>query len=136
MADTAKVHVVGAALRTALARRERPPLELIPERVLRATVVEVLAPCLGELEDRLEAKKASARMRCTPRCSIGLASTTEVLGTLEIKHKSGDIVTASFQSACRVEQPQQQQEWTQQDPTNQRDWLPREIGKLHGLSCY
>ncbi len=62
-------------------------LELVPEKVHRVNVVEDLAPCLGELEDGLEAKNASARMRCTPRCSIGLEAATEVLGTPKIKHK-------------------------------------------------
>ena len=61
MADTSRVHVVGAALKTAWARLEQPPLELIPERVHRATVARVLAPCLGELEDELEAERRQPR---------------------------------------------------------------------------
>ncbi len=35
------------------------PLELVPARVHRVTVVEVLAPCLGELEDGLEERGVS-----------------------------------------------------------------------------
>ncbi len=38
----------------------------IPERVHRVTAAGVLAPCLGELEDGLEVKKASVRMKVCP----------------------------------------------------------------------
>ena len=51
--------MVGAALQTALARLEQPPLVVVPARVHRVTVVGVLAPCLGELEDGLEGRGVS-----------------------------------------------------------------------------